>query len=156
MDSLKNKVDIRKYLPHRKSMLMVDGLKTLTNDFVETEFLIKKNNIFLKNGIFIETGLVENIAQTCSVIAGSSYFNDGDERKENKSEVIGYITVIKSVNIYNLPKINDLLISTGKMISRYDFENYLTCTMKGEIRCNDILMLDCMLNLFIKDISHEG
>ena len=99
MDSLKNKVDIRKYLPHRKSMLMVDGLKTLTNDFVETEFSIKKNNIFLKNGIFIETGLVENIAQTCSVIAGSSYFNDGDERKENKSEVIGYITAIKSVKI---------------------------------------------------------
>ncbi len=154
--SYKNKnIDIRKYLPHRKSMLMVDELKTLTLDFVKTEFLIKQNNIFLKNDIFIETGLVENIAQTCSVIAGSSYFNDGDERKENKSEVIGYITAIKSVNIYNLPKVNDLLISSGKMISRFDFENYLTCTMRGEIWCNDKVMLDCLLNLFIKDISHE-
>jgi len=152
---LKKDVDIRKYLPHRKSMLMVDELKTLTLDFVKTEFLIKQNNIFLKNDIFIESGLVENIAQTCSVIAGSSYFNDGDERKENKSEVIGYITAIKSVQIYNLPKVDDLLISSGKMISRFDFENYLTCTMRGEIRCNNKVMLDCLLNLFIKDIRHE-
>lgn len=152
---MKKDVDIRKYLPHRKSMLMVDELKTLTLDFVKTEFLIKQNNIFLKNDIFIESGLVENIAQTCSVIAGSSYFNDGDERKENKSEVIGYITAIKSVQIYNLPKVDDLLISSGKMISRFDFENYLTCTMRGEIRCNNKVMLDCLLNLFIKDIRHE-
>ncbi len=155
MDPLKKHVDIRKYLPHRKSMLMVDELKTLTKDFVETGFLIKSNNIFLKNNFFIESGLVENIAQTCSIIAGSSYFNDGDERKENKSEVIGYITAIKSVNIYTLPKVEDSLISNGKMISRFDFENYLTCTMKGEIRCNNVVMLDCLLNLFIKDIRHE-
>ena len=156
MNSFKKPVDIRKYLPHRKSMLMVDELKTLSKDFVKTIFLNKKNNIFLEKGNFIESGLVENIAQTCSVIAGSSYFNDGDERKENNSEVIGYITVIKSVNIYELPKVNDQLISQGEMISRFDFENYLTCTMKGQIMCNDKILLDCLLNLFIKDYSHEG
>ncbi len=156
MNSFDKNVDIRKYLPHRESMLMVDKLLTLTKDFVKTEFLIKKDNIFIKNNIFIESGLVENIAQTCSVIAGSSYFNEGNERKENNSEVIGYITAIKSVNIYELPKVDDLLISQGTMVSRFDFENYLTCTMKGQIVCKGKVLLDCLLNLFIKDIRHEG
>lgn len=155
MESM-DSVDIRKYLPHRGSMLMVDELVSLSGDFVKTEFLIREDNVFLKDNTFIESGLIENIAQTCSVIAGSSYFNEGDERLENKSEVIGYISAIKSVNIYKLPKVNDLLISQGKMISRFDFENYLTCTMKGQIYCDDKILLDCMLNLFIKDIRHEG
>jgi len=144
MDPLEN-VDIRKFLPHRESMLMVDKLVFLTDDFVKTEFLIKEDNVFLKNKTFIESGLIENIAQTCSVIAGSSYFNEGDERHENNS-----------VEIYELPKVNDLLISKGTMVSRFDFENYLTCTMKGKILCGDKVLLDCLLNLFIKDTRHEG
>lgn len=155
MNSLAN-VDIRKYLPHRASMLMVDRLLTLTNDFVKTEFLVKEDNEFLDKNSFNESGLIENIAQTCSVIAGSSYFNKGDERVENKSRVIGYISAIKSVQIYKLPVIDDLLVSQGTMISRFDFDNYLTCTMKGQIFCKDKLLLDCMLNLFIKDTQHEG
>lgn len=149
-------VDIRKYLPHRGSMLMVDKLVSLSGDFVKTEFLIRGDNVFLKDNVFIESGLVENIAQTCSVIAGSSYFNEGEERLENNSRVIGYISAIKSVQIYELPKKNDLLVSQGKMVSRFDFENYLTCTMKGQIYCDDKILLDCMLNLFIKDTKHEG
>ena len=156
MNSFKKPVDIRKYLPHRKSMLMVDELETLSKDFVKTKFLIDKNNIFIKDGNFIESGLVENIAQTCSVIAGSSYFNEGDKRHENKSRVIGYISALKSVDIYEMPKVNDLLVSQGTMISRFDFDNYLTCTMKGQIFCGDRVLLDCLLNLFIKDTRHEG
>ncbi len=155
MDSINN-VDIRKYLPHRDSMLMVDRLLNLTKDFVKTEFLIKGDNVFIKNNTFIESGLIENIAQTCSIIAGSSYFNEGDERLENKSQVIGYISAIKTVEIYELPRVNDLLVSQGTMVSRFDFENYLTCTMKGQIFCGDKVLLECLLNLFIKDIQHEG
>ena len=155
MDSIDN-VDIRKYLPHRDSMLMVDRLLDLTNGFVKTEFLIKPDNIFLKNDLFVESGLIENIAQTCSIIAGSSYFNQGDERLENKSQVIGYISALKTVQINTLPKVGDLLFSQGTMISRFDFDNYLTCTMKGQIFCGDKVLLDCLLNLFIKDTQHEG
>jgi len=150
------KIDIRKYLPHRDSMLMVDSLVYLTDNFVKTEFLIKEDNIFLKNKSFVESGLIENIAQTCSVIAGSTYFNEGDERPDNKSRVIGYISALKSVDIYDLPKVNDLIVSQGTMVSRFDFENYLTCTMKGQILCGDKVLLDCLLNLFIKDTQHEG
>jgi len=144
-------------LPHRNSMLMVDDLLALTDEFVETKFLVKKPNIFLNKNVFIETGLVENIAQTCSVIVGSSYFLNGDGGlEENDSVVIGFISTIKSINIYNLPKVNDLLISKGNLISRFDGGDYSTCTMKGQILCKDKLQLDCILNLFIKKNNHEG
>jgi len=154
MDSIEN-VDIRKYLPHRGAMLMVDNLLSLSKDAVKTDFLIKKDTIFLSKNSLVESGLIENIAQTCSVIAGSSYFNKGDERVENKSQVIGYISAIKILNIYELPKVEDLLVSEGTMISRFDFENYLTCTMEGKIYCGDKILLDCLLNLFIKDTQYE-
>ena len=154
MDSIEN-VDIRKYLPHRGAMLMVDNLLSLSKDAVKTDFLIKKDTIFLSKNSLVESGLIENIAQTCSVIAGSSYFNKGDERVENKSQVIGYISAIKTLNIYELPKVEDIIVSEGTMISRFDFENYLTCMMEGKVYCGDKILLDCLLNLFIKDTQYE-
>lgn len=149
-------VDIKKFLPHRNSMLMVDDLLALTDNFVETRFLIKESNIFLGKNIFNETGLVENIAQTCSVIVGSSYFHNGDGVEENDSRVIGFITTIKSINIYKLPKINETLISKGNLLSRFDGGDYSICTLKGEVLCNDEIQLDCVLDLFIKKNNNEN
>lgn len=137
-------------------MLMVDELLTLTDDLVETEFVIKKTNIFLENKLFVEAGLIENIAQTCSIIVGSSYFSDDEGKDENNSDVIGFISAIKSVNIIKLPKVNDLLVSKGKLISRYDGDDYSICTMEGEIYCDKKVLLNCQLNLFIKKNYHEG
>lgn len=148
--SLKPNADVRKYLPHRKSMLMVDKHLKLTDTIVETKFLIKKSNIFVKNDSFIESGLIENIAQTCSIIVGSSYFSEDDDKGENNSDVIGFISAIKYINIYKLPKINNILFSEGNLKSRFDGEGFSICTMTGKILCNDELILDCELNLFIK------
>lgn len=148
-------VDIRKFLPHRKSMLMVDRLVSLSPESVETEYRIKDNSLFLKNNLFVEAGLIENIAQTCSVIAGSTYFNKGDELKENDSAVIGYITNIKTVKIVRLPQVGETLISKGTMLSRFDFDHNLTCVMKGEIHTSKGILLEGLLNLFIKKNHHE-
>lgn len=137
-------------------MLMVDDLLALTDNFVETKFLVRKSNIFLNKNTFTEIGLIENIAQTCSVIVGSSYFHNGDGVEENDSTVIGFISTIKSINIYKLPSVNDLLISQGNLISRFDGGDYSTCTIKGQVLCNTKLQLDCILNLFIKKNNHES
>lgn len=148
--SLKPNADVRKYLPHRKSMLMVDKHLKLTDTIVETEFLITESNIFIENGIFVEAGLIENIAQTCSIIVGSSYFSEEDG--ENNSDVIGFISAIKTINIHKLPNVNDILFSNGKLISRFDGDDFSICTMTGETYCNGKLLLDCQLNLFIKKV----
>ncbi len=150
MHSQKANVDLRKFLPHRKSMLMVDKHLLLTDTIIKTKFLIKETNIFVENNHFLETGLIENIAQTCSIIVGSSYFTDADADGENNSDVIGFISAIKYINIYKLPKVTDVLFSEGNLKSRFDGEGFSICTMTGKIRCNEELILDCELNLFIK------
>lgn len=147
MNKITAKITVEKILPHRKPMLMVDDILFLTDEIVETSFEIKRTNIFVKNAFFTEPGLIENIAQTCSIIVGSSYLEEG---QENNSDVIGYISGIKKMNVYDLPKINDGITSKGILISRFDGGEYSICTMGGEIRCNDKLLLDCELNLFIK------
>lgn len=146
-------VQLEKILPHRKPMLMVDEIKLLTEDVVETLFKVEKTNIFVNKLHFNEPGLIENIAQTCSIIVGSSYLEEG---QVNNSDVIGYISGIKKMDIYGLPKVNEILISKGVLLSRFDSDQYSISTMQGTIHCNEKLLLECELNLFIKKNSNEG
>jgi len=151
-------IDVTKYLPHRGNMLMVDKLLVLTDNVVETEMTISEENIFVSNLLFQEAGLIENIAQTCSIIVGSSYFHkeeDDNLDEENNSDVIGFISTIKKINIYNLPKINTKIISKGLLVSRFDGDGYSICTMDGFVYSGEEVLLDCQLNLFIKKISNE-
>ena len=136
-------------------MLMVDDLVALNDSHVKTTFRITPKNIFLENNKFLEAGLIENIAQTCSIIVGSSYFSVDDGKEENDAEVIGFISSIKSVELFNTAKVNDLLVSTSELLSRFDGENFSMCDMKGEISCNGVLLLNCRLNLLIKKVKHE-
>ena len=70
---------ILKYLPHRAPMQMVDTI-TLINDIsIVTCFQIKEDCIFLYEGHFTESGLIENMAQTCSAIVGQFFFDKNDE-----------------------------------------------------------------------------
>lgn len=150
MSNNKPNIDLRKFLPHRKSILMVDQHLVLTDEVIKTEFKIEPNNIFVDNGYFQESGLIENIAQTCSIIVGSSFFTDDDADGENNANVIGFISAIKFIHIHKLPKINSTLLSIGNLKSRYDGDGYSICTMLGEVYNNEELLLDCELNLFIK------
>lgn len=147
MNKLSTEVEVQRILPHRKPMLMVDEIKLLTKDIVETLFKIENTNVFVDKLHFTEPGLIENIAQTCSIIVGSSYLEEG---QVNNSDVIGYISAIKKMHIYGLPRVNETLLSKGVLLSRFDSDQYSISTMQGTIYCNDELLLECELNLFIK------
>jgi len=149
-------IDVRKFLPHRPPMLMVDKLITLNDKIVETQFVVPRNCIFLNKTTFVEAGLIENMAQTCSIILGCSYFFDDDGLKENNSNVIGFISSIKSLHVFRLPVVNDILLTRGKIISRIDGKDYSICEMESEIISNGKTILGSNLNLFIKKNNHEG
>ncbi len=136
-------------------MIMVDRLVSLNDTKVKTTLKISPKNIFLENKTFTETGLIENIAQTCSIIVGSSYFPDREKKKENNAEVIGYISTIKSIEIFNTPTINEVLFSNGELLSRFDGEDFSMCDMKGEISCNGVLLLNCRFIFLIKKVKYE-
>ena len=132
-------------------MLMVNTIAHIDADSMTAEFQIGSECIFLKNGRLSETGLIENAAQACSAIVGQSYF-DVDDLEGKGNKVIGYISAIKKIEIFELPLIHETLITKAKLVSRYDTEGMSICTIKGCTFRNDDLIVDCTLNFLIHEV----
>lgn len=140
-----NIINIHHFLPHREPMLMVDYILELTKENVITSFQITTDNIFVHNNEFVEAGLIENSAQTCSSIVGQSFFEGPDA----ETKVIGFITNIKKIEIFSLPKVGDTIISKASLISQY--ENI--CNIFCETYNNDELLIRAEINLFIQKVQ---
>ena len=144
-------IDIHNYLPHREPMLMVDLITQINRESVATTFLLKEDNIFIENGRMCEAGLIENAAQTCSAIVARKYFVDDDDRDIPNADVIGFISSIKSVKIHALPLVGCEIITKASLISRFDTGDFITCMMSCSTYCNDELLLEGEINLFIQE-----
>ncbi|SHH83091.1 ABC transporter permease [Chryseobacterium oranimense] len=140
-----NIINIHNFLPHREPMLMADYILELTKEKVVTSFEIKEDNIFVHHGEFAEAGLIENLAQTCSSILGQSFF----ENPEADTKVIGFITNIKKIEVFALPKIGDKIISKASLISQY--ENI--CNIFCETFHDDEILIRGEINLFIQEVK---
>lgn len=143
-------VDIQNHLPHRAPMLMVDLILDIDSNFVETTFLIQKDNIFVDNDIFIEAGLIENTAQTCSAIVGKKYFFEEDGTENENVNVIGFISALKNLKIHSLPKTGDTIITKANLVSKFVGDDYTLCTMSCQSLLEDKILLECEINLFIQ------
>lgn len=139
-----NIINIHNFLPHREPMLMTDYILELTKEKVITSFEIKEGNIFVDKGVFVEAGLIENSAQTCSSILGQSFF----ENPETDTQVIGFITNIKKIEIFSLPKVGNTIISKASLISQ--FENI--CHIFCETFLENELLIRSEINLFIQEV----
>ncbi len=131
-------------------MLMVDLILDINSNFVETVFLIKEDNIFIDKGRLIEAGLIENTAQTCSSIVGKKYFFDEDGTENENVNVIGFISAIKNLKIYDLPKVGHSITTKANLVSKFVGEDYTLCTMSCESLVEDKILLECEINLFIQ------
>lgn len=140
-----NIINIHNFLPHREPMLMADYILELTKEKVVTSFEIKEDNIFVHDGEFVEAGLIENLAQTCSSILGQSFFENPDA----DTKVIGFITNIKKIELFALPKTGDKIISKASLISQY--ENI--CNIFCETFNNEQLLIRAEINLFIQEVK---
>ncbi|RMA65735.1 hypothetical protein BXY75_0147 [Ulvibacter antarcticus] len=118
---------------------------------VHTEFDITKDCIFVKNERLSETGLIENAAQACSAIVGQSYFEDDDYEGEGNN-LVGYISAIKKVEVYALPKQGEIITTKANLISRYDTGVITICSISCETFNNDELIVACTLNFLIHEV----
>ncbi|MCY0969867.1 ABC transporter permease [Chryseobacterium wangxinyae] len=140
-----NLINIHHFLPHREPMLMADYILELTPEKVITSFKIKSDNIFVHNNHFAEAGLIEHSAQTSSSILGQSFFAN----PESNTKVIGFITNIKKIEIFALPKVGDTIISKASLISQY--ENI--CQIFCETFLGDELLIRTEISLFIQELK---
>jgi len=132
-------------------MLMVDTMYNVLAESVETSFEINSDCIFVVDGKLTETGLIENAAQTCSAIVGKSFFDEGDTEGES-NELIGFISAIKSVKIYELPSVNQTIITKANLVSRFDSDSFSICTIKCFIKNGTVLLVESEMNLLIQEV----
>jgi predicted hotdog family 3-hydroxylacyl-ACP dehydratase len=130
-------INMHNFLPHREPMLMADYILELTKEKVVTSFEIKEDNIFVHNNELAEAGLIENL--------GQSFFENIDA----DTKVIGFITNIKKIEVFALPKTGDKIISKASLISQY--ENI--CNIFCETFSNDELLIRAEINLFIQEVK---
>ena len=145
-------IEFKNFLPHREPMLMVTKLIHISDASVHTEFAIKEDCVFVKNGILSETGLIENAAQTCSAIVGQSYF-DKDDLQGEGNNLVGYISAIKKVEIFGLPKQGIVITTKASLVSRFDTGSITICSIDCSTFNNDDLIVACTLNFIIHEVE---
>jgi len=132
---------ILQFIPQRAPMVMVENLHKAKAGQTVGSLNIKDDNIFCKDGYFQEPGLIENIAQTAAVGVGFEY------RNENKDVPTGYIGAVQKLTIHKLPK-------TGKrIITEINVEHkvFNTTLINGKITCDDELIADCSMKIFLDE-----
>lgn len=97
------KIDILELIPQRPPFIMVDCLTHFDKINTISEFVVRKDNLFIANGRLMASGLIENIAQTCAARIG--YVN----RMNNEVVKIGFIGAIRNLKIHRTPEIGETL-----------------------------------------------
>ncbi len=107
MNVLKEKITdpatIRKLIPQRPPMVMIDALVYYDESKVISGFTVSEDNLFVQNTEFTEPGLIEHMAQTVALYTGYHFYINNMQAPE------GYIGAIKGVEINKLPNIGDQL-----------------------------------------------
>jgi len=117
---------------------MVDKLLSSDENSTQTAFRVNEENVLVVEGKFSEAGLMENIAQTAAARAGYIAM------MENKPVAVGYIGAVKNLEIFDLPKINDELVTDVKIENQV----FDVTVISGTVRRNDIVMAQCKMNIF--------
>jgi predicted hotdog family 3-hydroxylacyl-ACP dehydratase len=144
-------IDISNFLPHRKPMLMVSSVLEIDAASVSTQFHIATDCVFLKNGQLSETGLIENAAQAASGVVGQTFF-EKDDKEGTGNKLVGYISAIKKVEIFKLPKIGDTIITKAKLLSRFDTGEMTLCSLEAETFLEEKLIVSSTMNFLIHEV----
>jgi len=136
--------NILKYIPQRPPFVMVDSLIFCNSEQTQTEFTINNNSLFVVNGQLIETGIMENIAQTCAARLG--YLN------QNQPVKIGMIGSVNNFELYSLP-------NTGKTITTniiVTAEVLNVVLLSASVFCGESLIASCEMKVVLTDIVSEA
>ena len=105
--------DITHLIPQKTPFVMVDTLLDFSNTKVVSSFKINANNIFLKDNTLLESGLIENMAQTVALHTGYDFF------LKNEEAPTGYIGSIKKIAILKLPVLNDIITTEVDILHEF-------------------------------------
>ncbi len=118
---------------------------------VETSFDIEPDCIFLRGQRLSESGLIENAAQSSAAIVAQSYAFDFENNRQI-GKAIAYISAIKKIEIFQLPKVHEQIITKGKLLTRYDDDAFSLCTIASTTFRKEELIVACTFNFLVQGI----
>lgn len=134
--------EIKKLIPQRDPIMMVDELVKVNGDEAVTRFTIREDNYFIdEDGGLAEAGVIEHIAQSASAFAGHKALSAGAT-----TPPIGYIGEVKKFHCYRRPRIGDELqttITTGSEVAG-------VTVITGEVRISDEVIAETQMKIFIR------
>lgn len=132
-------MDILRLIPQRDPILMVDVLLRAEAHAVTTRLDIRPDNLFLdEEGRMEESGLIEHIAQSASVLAGHEALLQGA-----KEPPVGYLGEVKSFCCLRRPQAGDTLITTIRQEATADRIRLL----HGEVCCEGEIVATTQLKI---------
>ena len=137
-------IKVSDLLPQRPPFVMLDALTHFDEVITRTRLQVKADNIFVENNIFTESGVIENIAQTCAARMG--YINKYIYSDKVK---IGFIGSIKNMVIEELPKVGDELKTTIEVVS----EVFAITLVNAKVEVGDKLIASCEMKISITDME---
>ncbi|MDR0742748.1 MAG: pseudouridylate synthase [Tannerella sp.] len=136
--------DVTELLPQRPPFIMVDKLIHYDPLRVVTTFTVREDNLFCKNGVMEESGLIENIAQTCAAKTG---YRDLTEPERDGVVKIGVIGMIKRMDIYRNPRVKEQLTTTADIL-----EEVFNSTLVGaKVEIDGELIAICEMKIYLTD-----
>lgn len=128
MESILEKSLVESLIPQKPPFVMVDKLLFFAENNIIAGLTIPVNNIFVEEGRFVESGIVEHMAQSVALYTGYQFY------LLNEPAPTGYIGSIKDVEVLELPKAGDELVTEVKVI-----QEFMGITLVDIItKCNDI------------------
>jgi len=131
--------DILSLIPQKTPFVMVGELVYSDDNITRTKFVVPSDNVFVINGEFSEAGLMENMAQTAAAGSGNM------ARIENRPVSTGYIGQVKNLEIFELPKVGDELLTEIKI----EVQVFDAGIVSGKVWREDKLLAQCEMKIFI-------
>ena len=137
-------VDIRRLIPQRDPIMMVDRLAEVDEDsgVALTHLTVRADNFFIhRDGLLSECGLIEHIAQSASAFAGyKALFTSGTDNPPK-----GLIGEVKRFCCHRRPALGERLDTTVT----FGIEVAGVTLLTGETRVNGELIADARMKIAV-------
>lgn len=134
--------EIKKLIPQRDPIMMVDKFIRVEGDIAETGLSLTAQNFFIEaDGRMAEPGLIEHIAQSASAFAGYKALAAG------LPVPVGYIGEVKKFHCYDRPAVGSELHTVIEMGAEV---NGITL-LSGKTTVNDVVVADTQMKIFVEE-----
>lgn len=104
---------VENLIPQKFPFVMVDKLIKFKENEIVVGLLVPESNIFVNETVFQESGLIEHMAQSVALYTGYQFY------LKQQPAPVGYIGSIKSIEINQLPKINEEIETTVTVLQEF-------------------------------------